>query len=205
MTKTLKAGRYELCFTSKSTSGSGRRSSRRRTFSKTVPSRFAIGGHLAALPSAHPVHAAGAIPTTAEASRRCAAGCLDRDSHILERNRTMAGITTHVLDSNRGRPVGGRAHRPVDDGGRAWKLVKTVRPMREGGPTARRPSRRTPRSASTSSTFHIDEYFKTQPRRRRGQPFVDKAVGPLRRLRREAALSRAAACTPGSCTTYRGS
>ena len=75
----------------------------------------------------------------------------------------MAGITTHVLDSNRGRPAAGvRIDLSVKDGG-DWKFVKTVATNADGrtdGPVVK------PEDAKVGEyelVFHIDEYFQKQP------------------------------------------
>ena len=73
----------------------------------------------------------------------------------------MAGITTHVLDSNRGRPAAGvRIDLSVKDGG-DWKFVKTVATNADGrtdGPVVK------PDEAKVGEyelVFYIDESSKS--------------------------------------------
>jgi len=117
----------------------------------------------------------------------------------------MAGITTHVLDSNRGRPAAGvRIDLSVMDGG-AWRFVKTVATNADGrtdGPVVK------PEDAKVGEyelVFHIDEYFRTQPDSAAAQPFVDKAVVRFSIFDAKQHYHVPLLCTPGSCTTYRGS
>ena len=117
----------------------------------------------------------------------------------------MAGITTHVLDAYRGRPAAGvRIDLSVMDGGK-WTLVKTIATNADGrtdGPVVK------PDEAKVGEyelTFHIDEYFQKQADASGGQPFVDKAVVRFSIFDVKQYYHVPLLCTPGSCTTYRGS
>ena len=117
----------------------------------------------------------------------------------------MAGITTHVLDSNRGHPAAGvRIDLSVKDGG-DWKFVKTTATNADGrtdGPVVK------PEDAKVGEyelVFYIDEYFQKQPGRSGAQPFVDRAVVRFSIFDVKQHYHVPLLCTPGSCTTYRGS
>ena len=122
-----------------------------------------------------------------------------------EEDPKMAGVTTHVLDTNRGRPVAGvRIDLSVMDGGN-WKLVKTIATNADGrtdGPVVK------PEDAQVGEyelVFHIDEYFQKQPDPSGAQPFVDRAVVRFSIFDVKQHYHVPLLCTPGSCTTYRGS
>ena len=117
----------------------------------------------------------------------------------------MAGITTHVLDTNRGRPAAGvRIDLSVMDGGE-WKVVKTLTTNADGrtdGPVVK------PDEAKVGEyelVFHIDEYFQKQPDPSGAQPFVDRAAVRFSIFDVKQHYHVPLLCTPGSCTTYRGS
>ena len=122
-----------------------------------------------------------------------------------EEEPKMAGITTHVLDSNRGRPAAGvRIDLSVKDGG-DWKFVKTTATNADGrtdGPVVK------PEDAKVGEyelVFYIDEYFQKQPDPSGAQPFVDRAVVRFSIFDVKQHYHVPLLCTPGSCTTYRGS
>ena len=117
----------------------------------------------------------------------------------------MAGITTHVLDTYRGRPAAGvRIDLSVMDGA-DWKFVKTVNTNADGrtdGPVVK------PEEAKVGEyelVFYIDEYFQKQPDASGSQPFVDRAVVRFSIFDVKQHYHVPLLCTPGSCTTYRGS
>lgn len=117
----------------------------------------------------------------------------------------MAGITTHVLDANRGRPAASvRIDLSVMEGG-DWKLVKTTATNADGrtdGPVVK------PEDAKVGEyelVFYIDEYFQKQPDPSGMQPFVDRAVVRFSIFDVRQHYHVPLLCTPGSCTTYRGS
>ena len=117
----------------------------------------------------------------------------------------MAGITTHVLDTNRGRPAAGvRIDLSVMEGGN-WKLVKTIATNADGrtdGPVVK------PEDAKVGEcelVLYIEEYFQKQLDSSGAQPFVDRAVVRFSIFDVKQHYHVPLLCTPGSCTTYRGS
>lgn len=117
----------------------------------------------------------------------------------------MAGITTHVLDANRGRPAAGvRIDLAVREG-QAWKVVKTATTNADGrtdGPLVK------PDEAKVGEyelTFHVDEYFRRQADPAADPPFVDRAVVRFSVFDAKQHYHVPLLCTPASCTTYRGS
>lgn len=115
----------------------------------------------------------------------------------------MAGVTTHVLDTNRGRPAAGvRIDVSVKEGD-AWKLVKSVITNADGrtdGPVVK------PEDAKVGEyelVFYIDEYFQKEAAS--AEAFVDRAVVRFSIFDAKQHYHVPLLCTPGSCTTYRGS
>jgi 5-hydroxyisourate hydrolase len=117
----------------------------------------------------------------------------------------MAGITTHVLDTYRGRPAAGvRIDLSVmEDGG--WKLVKTTATNADGRTDEPVVKPEQAKVGEYELTFHVDEYFRTQPDASAGQPFVDKAVVRFAVFDAKQHYHVPLLCTPASCSTYRGS
>jgi 5-hydroxyisourate hydrolase len=115
----------------------------------------------------------------------------------------MAGITTHVLDANRGRPAAGvRIDLSVKDGD-SWKFVKTAVTNVDGrtdGPIVK------PEDAKVGEyelLFYVDEYFQKQSADT--EAFVDRAAVRFSVFDVKQHYHVPMLCTPGSCTTYRGS
>jgi 5-hydroxyisourate hydrolase len=115
----------------------------------------------------------------------------------------MAGVTTHVLDTNRGRPAAGvRIDLSVKEGD-AWKFVKSVVTNADGrtdGPVVK------PEDAKAGEyelVFYIDEYFQKEAAD--ADAFVDRAAVRFSIFDAKQHYHMPLLCTPGSCTTYRGS
>jgi 5-hydroxyisourate hydrolase len=115
----------------------------------------------------------------------------------------MAGVTTHVLDANRGRPAEGvRIDLSIKEGD-AWKFVKSVTTNADGrtdGPVVK------PEDAKVGEyelVFYVDEYFQKEAAG--GDAFVDRAVVRFSIFDAKQHYHVPLLCTPGSCTTYRGS
>jgi 5-hydroxyisourate hydrolase len=115
----------------------------------------------------------------------------------------MAGVTTHVLDTNRGRPAAGvRIDLSVKEGD-AWKFVKSVVTNADGrtdGPVVK------PEDAKAGEyelVFYIDEYFQKEAAD--ADAFVDRAAVRFSIFDAKQHYHVPLLCTPGSCTTYRGS
>ena len=117
----------------------------------------------------------------------------------------MAGITTHVLDANSGRPVAGvRIDLSAMDGA-TWKLVKTVTTNADGRTDAPLVKPDDAKLGEFELVFHIDEHFHKQQDASVVQPFVDRAVVRFSVYDAKQHYHVPLLCTPGSCTTYRGS
>jgi 5-hydroxyisourate hydrolase len=115
----------------------------------------------------------------------------------------MSGVTTHVLDANRGRPAADvRIDLSVKEGD-GWKFVKSVVTNADGrtdGPIVK------PEDAKVGEyelVFHIDEYFQKEAAS--ADAFMDRAVVRFSIFDIKQHYHVPLLCTPGSCTTYRGS
>ena len=115
----------------------------------------------------------------------------------------MAGVTTHVLDANRGRPAAGvRIDLSVKEGD-VWRLVKSVITNADGrtdGPVVKAEDAKT---GEYELVFYIDEYFEKDAAN--AGAFVDRAVVRFSIFDAKQHYHVPLLCTPGSCTTYRGS
>jgi 5-hydroxyisourate hydrolase len=115
----------------------------------------------------------------------------------------MAGVSTHVLDTNRGRPAAGvRIDLSIKEAD-GWKFVKTMVTNADGrtdGPVVK------PEDAKVGEyelVFHIDEYFQSQSAS--AEAFADRAVVRFAIFDVKQHYHVPLLCTPSSCTTYRGS
>jgi 5-hydroxyisourate hydrolase len=115
----------------------------------------------------------------------------------------MSGVTTHVLDANLGRPAAGvRIDLSVREGD-GWKFVKSVVTNADGrtdGPVVK------PEDAKVGEyelVFHVDEYFQKEAAN--ADAFIDRAVVRFSIFDIKQHYHVPLLCTPGSCTTYRGS
>lgn len=117
----------------------------------------------------------------------------------------MAGISTHVLDSEKGRPAPGiRIDLSVKEGDR-WKLVRSLVTNADGRtdgpvlPAAEAEVR------EYQLEFHTDAYFRARSGKDVDEAFVDNAVVRFSIFDVKQHYHVPLLCTPGSCTTYRGS
>jgi 5-hydroxyisourate hydrolase len=117
----------------------------------------------------------------------------------------MAGITTHVLDSNRGRPVAGvRIDLSKMEGGH-WTFVKTMTTNADGRTDAPVVKPEDAKVGEYELVFHIDEHFAKQAADSGTPPFIDRAVVRFSVFDAKQHYHVPLLCTPGSCSTYRGS
>ena len=115
----------------------------------------------------------------------------------------MAGISTHVLDSQRGRPAAGvRIDLSVKEGD-AWRFVKSMTTNADGRTDGPVVAAADAKVGEYQLEFHIDDYFKTLGDV--SEPFVDDAVVRFAIFDVKQHYHVPMLCTPGSCTTYRGS
>jgi 5-hydroxyisourate hydrolase len=117
----------------------------------------------------------------------------------------MAGITTHVLDSNRGRPVSGVRIDLSMKQGESWILVKSVTTNQDGRTDAPVVRPEDARLGEYELVFHVDEYFRSQAGAGDPAPFVDRPAVRFSIFDVKQHYHVPMLCTPGSCTTYRGS
>jgi len=117
----------------------------------------------------------------------------------------MAGITTHVLDTNLGRPLGGiRIDFSRKDGDR-WTLVKSVVTNADGRTDAPLVRPEEARAGEYELVFHVDGAFRDRPGGTEADIFIDRpavrfTVSDVKQHYHVPLL-----CTAGSCSTYRGS
>ncbi len=117
----------------------------------------------------------------------------------------MAGISTHVLDTDRGRPAAGiRIDFSVLEG-ETWRLVKSVVTNADGRTDQPILAPAEARVGQYQLAFHVEDYFRSRPGTAQADIFIDDPVVRF-------AISDAAQhyhvpmlCAPGSFTTYRGS
>ena len=103
----------------------------------------------------------------------------------------MAGITTHILDSERGRPAPGvRIDFSVMEEGR-WRLVKSVVTNADGRTDTPILPAAEAKIGQYQLEFFIDGYLKSRPGVSEADIFVDNPGGAVRGVRRQAALPRA--------------
>jgi 5-hydroxyisourate hydrolase len=115
----------------------------------------------------------------------------------------MAGITTHVLDTNRGRPAAGvRIDLSVKEGD-VWKLVKSTVTNADGRTDAPIVKPEDARIGEYELLFHVDEYYQKQSADM--DAFVDRAAVRFSIFDVKQHYHVPMLCTPASCTTYRGS
>ena len=117
----------------------------------------------------------------------------------------MAGITTHVLDTERGRPAAGvRIDFSMMDGG-AWRLVKSVTTNADGRTDKPVLPADEAKTGQYQLEFHIDAYLKSKPGVSEADIFVDNPVVRFAIFDAKQHYHVPMLCTPGNCTTYRGS
>ena len=117
----------------------------------------------------------------------------------------MAGITTHVLDADRGRPAPGvRIDFSVMEDG-AWRHVKSVVTNADGRTDAPILPGTEAKIGQYQLEFHIDAYLKGKPGVTETDIFVDNPVVRFSVSDVKQHYHVPMLCTPGNCTTYRGS
>ena len=118
----------------------------------------------------------------------------------------MAGLTTHVLDTTRGRPaagVGVELHALTPDGARV--LVASARTNADGRTDAPLIAPADARAGAFELSFHVGDYFRAQGAAVSEPPFLD--VVPIRFAVADpkAHYHVPLVVTPWSYSTYRGS
>jgi 5-hydroxyisourate hydrolase len=118
----------------------------------------------------------------------------------------MAGLTTHVLDTTRGRPAAGvlvELHALGPEGARS--LIASARTNADGRTDAPLIAPQEARAGTFELSFHVGEYFRAEGNAGAAPPFLD--IVPIRFT---IADSKAhyhvpLVATPWSYSTYRGS
>ena len=118
----------------------------------------------------------------------------------------MAGLTTHVLDTTRGRPASGveiELHALAPDGTR--KLLARTRTNADGRTEAPLIPAADARVGAFELTFHLGDYFRDSGATTADPPFLD--IVPIRFAIADpkAHYHVPLAATPWSYSTYRGS
>lgn len=117
----------------------------------------------------------------------------------------MAGITTHILDSERGRPAPGvRIDFSVLEEGH-WRLVKSVVTNADGRTDTPILPAAEAKIGQYQLEFFIDGYLKSRPGVSEADIFVDNPVVRFAVFDAKQHYHVPMLCTPGNCTTYRGS
>ena len=117
----------------------------------------------------------------------------------------MAGISTHVLDTDRGRPAAGvRIDFSVLDG-ETWRLVKSVVTNADGRTDAPILPAAEARTGQFQLVFHVEDYFRTRPGTQAGDVFIDDPVVRFAIFDATQHFHVPMLCAPASFTTYRGS
>ena len=118
----------------------------------------------------------------------------------------MAGLTTHVLDTTRGRPAAGvevTLHSLGADGGR--QLLITTRTNKDGRTDAPLIAPAEARIGAFELSFHVGDYFRAEGPITADPPFLD--VVPIRFAIADpqSHYHVPLVVTPWSYSTYRGS
>ena len=117
----------------------------------------------------------------------------------------MAGITTHVLDTERGRPVaGGRIDFSVLENGQ-WRLVKSVVTNADGRTDAPILPADKAETGQYQLEFFVDAYFQTRAGTAEADIFIDNPVVRFAVFDAKQHYHVPMLCAPSSFTTYRGS
>lgn len=118
----------------------------------------------------------------------------------------MAGLTTHVLDTTRGRPAGGVVLELFALGpGGARSLIASTRTNADGRTDAPLVSAAEARVGAFELLFHVGDYFRAEGAILADPPFLD--VVPIRFAVADptAHYHVPLVVTPWSYSTYRGS
>ena len=117
----------------------------------------------------------------------------------------MAGITTHVLDADRGRPAGGvKIDFSVMEAGQ-WRLVKSVVTNMDGRTDKPILPADEAKTGEYQLEFHIDSYLRSKPGVTEADIFVANPVVRFSVFDAKQRYHVPMLCTPGNCATYRGS
>ncbi|MEL6062108.1 MULTISPECIES: hydroxyisourate hydrolase [unclassified Methylobacterium] len=122
----------------------------------------------------------------------------------------MAGISTHVLDTDRGRPAAGiRIDFSVLEGetseGETWRLVKSVVTNADGRTDQPILAPSEAKVGQYQLVFHVDDYFRDRPGTAEADIFIDNPVVRFAIFDPAQHYHVPMLCAPGSFTTYRGS
>lgn len=117
----------------------------------------------------------------------------------------MAGISTHVLDTDRGRPAAGvRIKLSVLDG-ETWRLVRSAVTNADGRTDAPILPADEARTGQYELVFHVGDYFRQRPGTAEADIFIDDPVVRFAIFDARQHYHVPMLCAPASFTTYRGS
>ena len=117
----------------------------------------------------------------------------------------MAGISTHVLDTARGRPIAGvRIDVSILEGG-AWRLLRSVVTNADGRTDTPILPADEARAGQYELAFHVAAYFRDRPGIAEDDVFIDDPVVRFAIADAGQHYHVPMLCAPASFTTYRGS
>jgi 5-hydroxyisourate hydrolase len=117
----------------------------------------------------------------------------------------MAGITTHVLDTDRGRPAAGvRIDFSVMEEGK-WRLVKSVTTNADGRTDKPILPADEAKTGQYQLQFFVDAYLKGRSGTAEADIFIDNPVVRFAIFDAKQHYHVPMLCAPGSFSTYRGS
>lgn len=117
----------------------------------------------------------------------------------------MAGISTHVLDTDRGRPAAGvRIDFSILEG-EMWRLVKSVVTNADGRTDQPILAPSEAKAGQYQLVFHVDAYFRDRPGTAEADIFIDNPVVRFAIFDPAQHYHVPMLCAPASFTTYRGS
>ena len=117
----------------------------------------------------------------------------------------MAGISTHVLDTDRGRPAGGVKIdlSTMEDG--QWRLVRSAVTNADGRTDKPILPADEAKTGQYQLVFHVTDYLKTRSGTAEGDIFIDDPVVRFAIFDANQHYHVPMLCAPGSFSTYRGS
>jgi 5-hydroxyisourate hydrolase len=116
----------------------------------------------------------------------------------------MAGISTHVLDTDRGRPAAGvRIELSVLDDG-TWRLLRSAVTNQDGRTDAPILPADEARTGQYELVFHVGDYFRQRSGTEEADIFIDDPVVRFAISDARQHYHVPMLCAPASFTTYRG-
>ena len=117
----------------------------------------------------------------------------------------MTGISTHVLDTDRGRPVPGVRIDFSELDGQTWRLVKSVVTNADGRTDKPILAAEEARTGQFELAFHLEPYLRGRSGTAEADIFVDDPVVRFAVFDAKQHYHVPMLCAPSSFATYRGS